>query len=408
MKEWSEKTLGEFVSLQRGYDLPTESRGEGRVPVIGSFGITGYHGIAKAKGPGVTVGRSGASAGTVVYVEEDYWPHNTCLFVKDFQGNNPRFAYYLLSTLDLASHAAGSAQPSLNRNYIASLPLLVPERPEQEDIAAVLSALDDKIELNRRMNETLEALAQAIFKDWFVDFGPVRRKFEGATDPVAILGGLIPDPAKAAAIAALFPDSFGEESLPKGWRTESIYNLASVTYGAPFASSRFNSDGRGRPLIRIRDLPNHGSNVFTDEVHKKEFIIEPGTIVVGMDGEFRARIWHGSRSLMNQRVCAFLPIEERDRAFTYFSIIPQLRAHEQSAIGTTVIHLGKKEIDTFSAIQPGRELLGAFSKVAEPMLALNVQNGVQNRTLAETRDYLLPKLMSGEVRIRDVHEAMSG
>lgn len=277
---------------------------------------------------------------------------------------------------------------------------------EQRKIASVLSALDEKIELNRRMNETLEALAQAIFKDWFVSFGPTRRKIAGATDPAAILGGLIPDPAKAEQIAALFPNSFGEDGLPDGWEETSIYDLASITYGAPFASSRFNAQRRGRPLIRIRDLPNHASDIFTDEVHKKEFVIEPGTIVVGMDGEFRARVWQGVPSLMNQRVCAFLPTERKDRAYTYFSILPQLRAHEQSAIGTTVIHLGKKEIDTFTALQPGRTLMDPFSEIAEPMLELSVSGGLENRSLAETRDYLLPKLMSGAVRVQDVEKAV--
>ena len=109
-------TLGELVTLQRGHDLPEGKRTAGPVPVMGSFGITGSHDIAKAKGPGVTVGRSGASIGVVSYTEDDYWPLNTCMYVTDFKGNDPRFVYYFLQTVNLAAHNSGSAQPSLNRN----------------------------------------------------------------------------------------------------------------------------------------------------------------------------------------------------------------------------------------------------------------------------------------------------
>ena len=105
---------------------------------MGSAGQNGCHNIAKAKGPGVVIGRSGASMGKVHYSENDYWPHNTCLYVTDFLGNSPRFAYYVLSTLDLAGFNSGSAQPSLNRNYIYGMPLRIPHRIEQDAIVGVL------------------------------------------------------------------------------------------------------------------------------------------------------------------------------------------------------------------------------------------------------------------------------
>lgn len=112
--DWDSLTLGEFVTLQRGIDLPETSRGPGKVPVLGSFGITGCHDEARVKGPGVTVGRSGASFGVVTYSAVDYWPLNTVLYVKDFHGNNERFAYYFLKTIDFKIFNSGSAQPSLN------------------------------------------------------------------------------------------------------------------------------------------------------------------------------------------------------------------------------------------------------------------------------------------------------
>jgi type I restriction enzyme, S subunit len=109
MTEWIETTLGKFVSLQRGHDLPSDTRTDGKVPVMGSFGLTGWHSEARAPGPGVTVGRSGASIGTVNYVKADYWPLNTCLFATDFHGNHPKFVYYFLTTIDFAAHNSGRA-----------------------------------------------------------------------------------------------------------------------------------------------------------------------------------------------------------------------------------------------------------------------------------------------------------
>lgn len=169
---------------------------------MGSAGQNGSHNVAKAKGPGVVVGRSGASMGRVHYSESDYWPHNTCLYVTDFQGNNPRFAYYVLGSLDLAGYNSGSAQPSLNRNYIYGMPLKIPSRVQQDSIVEVLSALDDRIALLRETNATLEAIAQALFKSWFVDFDPVHARARGEQP-----ADLSPE------VAALFPDSFEESEL---------------------------------------------------------------------------------------------------------------------------------------------------------------------------------------------------
>ena len=253
MDEWSLRTIGDLVTLQRGIDLPDHSRAIGDVPIMGSFGVTGKHDTAACRGPGVTVGRSGASAGTVCYIEADFWPLNTCLYVRDFKGNDPRFAYYYLKTVDLAGMNSGSAQPSLNRNFVHPVPARFPDPPEQRAVAAVLSALDDKIELNRRMNETLEASARALFRDWFVDFGPTRAKAEGRP------GYLAPD------LWSLFPERLGDDGMPEGWRHQSIYDFVDVVYGAPFASDRFNQEGVGRPMARIRDLPDHEAGQFTDE-----------------------------------------------------------------------------------------------------------------------------------------------
>ncbi|MGB3795825.1 MAG: restriction endonuclease subunit S [Alteraurantiacibacter sp.] len=210
-------TLGDLVALQRGHDLPASTRTTGRVPVMGSFGITGWHNAVKAKGPGVTVGRSGASIGVVSYTEDDFWPLNTCMYVTDFKGNDPRFVYYFLQTVNLASHNSGSAQPSLNRNYIYPIDIAVPGPVEQREISVLLGALDDKIELNRRMSATLEEMARALYRSWFVDFDPVHARALGQS-PAHM------DPTTAA----LFPDSFGPDGLPKGWEAGTLMEMAQL------------------------------------------------------------------------------------------------------------------------------------------------------------------------------------
>ena len=221
--EWSSSTLGEFVRLQRGHDLTASEQQPGDIPIMGSAGPNGTHSTALANGPGVVVGRSGASAGRVHFIDVDYWPHNTCLYVTDFLGNSPRFAYYLLQTLDLASFNSGSAQPSLNRNFLYSIPLKIPTRLEQDGIVALLSVLDDRIALLQETNATLEAIAQALFKSWFVDFDPVRAKMEGR----------VPE-GMDEATARLFPDSFEESELglvPRGWAIGILSDLLVLQRG---------------------------------------------------------------------------------------------------------------------------------------------------------------------------------
>jgi hypothetical protein len=171
--------FGNFISLQRGHDLPEQERIKGDVPILGSFGVTGWHNKSLAKAPGLTIGRSGASFGTATYTERDYFPLNTTLYVTDFKGNHPKFAYYFAEQFDFSSFNSGSAQPSLNRNFINPVEVRIPPLAEQKTIAHILGTLDDKIELNRKTNETLEAMAKALFKSWFVDFDPVRAKAEG-------------------------------------------------------------------------------------------------------------------------------------------------------------------------------------------------------------------------------------
>jgi len=284
--------------------------------------------------------------------------------------------------------------PDFRRKWI-----LVPPLPEQRAIAHILGTLDDKIELNRRMNETLEAMARALFKSWFVDFDPVRAKAEGR------------DPGLPQPLADLFPARLVDSELgeiPVGWSAESIYAVTDVIYGAPFSSSQFNTEQLGEPLIRIRDLANESPGVWTPEVHPKGYKVKPGDIVVGMDGEFRAYLWGGDEAWLNQRVCVFAPKASYSAAFVRNGIFAPLAHIEATETATTVIHLGKSDIDRFAVVVPNAGVLGAFNQCSQPWYDRTVAAKRESRTLATLSDTLLPKLISGELRLTDAERFLEG
>lgn len=309
---------------------------------------------------------------------------------------SPEFIFYNLSLRknEISQMAGGSAQPILNKSAFSELWLSCPPIHMQKRIVDTLGSLDDRITLLRETNATLEAIAQTLFKSWFVDFDPVRAKSEGRAPE-----GMDEE------TAALFPDSFEESELgmvPRGWRTDSIYEVAQVIYGAPFASSKFNSNKIGRGLIRIRDLKNEAPGVFTEEVHPKGYMVQSGDIVVGMDGEFRAYLWGGEPSWLNQRCCVFQPIKDISTAYIRFSIMPLLAAVEASETATTVIHLGKNDIDRFRVIVPTEAVLKAFGEIANPLYEKIVESKQMATNLASLRDTLLPRLISGQLRVGEV------
>ncbi len=308
---------------------------------------------------------------------------------------DPKFLAFLLRSPYYQQQMEGDSDGSTIKHiYITrvdKMEIAVPSLREQERLLEVLCALDDRIDLLGQTNATLEAIAQALFKSWFVGFDPVRAKAEGR-EPEGM----------DAATAALFPSEFEESELgliPRGWRVGSVYEIASVTYGAPFASRLFNTEGRGLPLVRIRDLKNEAPGVWTTETHPKGYVISPGDIVVGMDGEFRAYLWGGQPSWMNQRICCFKPLGPHGPVFVRFSIAVPLAHVEATEIATTVIHLGKGDIDRFRVIVPPIEVARAFASSADPLFAGVVSNKTKARVLGELRDTLLPRLISGKLRL---------
>ena len=305
------------------------------------------------------------------------------------------FIYWFLAQdniveyLQTIAENSTSAYPSIRPSDLEELEIFLPPLSEQRRIAEILGALDDKIELNRRTNETLEQMARALFKSWFVDFDPVRAKMDGRK------------PHLPPETWDLFPDEFVNSELgmiPRGWEVRALAEFATVVYGAAFASKRFNDSGQGLPIIRIRDLSSHNPSVFTDEEHPKGQLMQPGDIVVGMDGEFRAHIWKGPPSWLNQRVCNFQPFKGIPRQFLFEALISPLADFERSKVGTTVIHLGKTDIDSIRLARPPAEVFDVFASWTDPIIQQVATNAAESRLLVAQRDAILPKLVSGELR----------
>lgn len=267
------------------------------------------------------------------------------------------YLYWVLRTPQYrsycASRATGSAVVALSRQDFLSYPV-PPATLERKVASALLDAIEKKIELNRRRSGTLDAIARTVFRAWLA----------------------------------------GESSVEE---LSDVYRVADVVYGAPFKSALFNEDGVGRPLIRIRDLATHEPGTFTTEEHPRGYLVQPGDLVVGMDGEFRAHLWRGPEAWLNQRLCCFRPRPGIPRAFVHYSIEEPLAFFERSKTGTTVIHLGKRDIDEFRIVVPSDASMRQFASIADPIDERMVLLGEESRTLAALRDSLLSKLLSGEL-----------
>ena len=408
--EWIESTLGEFVRLQRGHDLTASEQQPGSVPIMGSAGPNGTHNEALAKGPGVVIGRSGASAGRVHFTEVDYWPHNTCLYVTDFLGNNPRFAYYLLQTLDLAAFNSGSAQPSLNRNFLYSIPLKIPRPVEQYGIVDVLKSLDDRITLLRETNATLEAIAQALFKSWFVDFDPVRAKMEGRTPE-----------GMDEATAALFPDGFETSELgevPRGWRVMPVGDAIEAVGGA---TPDTKNEAFWEPPVHCwtspKDLSGIAAPVLLDTERK---VSDQGLAKIGSGLLPSGTLLMSSRApigylalaqvplAINQGYIAMLPGGLLPPLYMYFWCRHNMDNIKGRANGSTFMEISKKAFRPIPVLVPTNDLVTAFTATTEALFARLTANEHQAQTLSTLRDTLLPRLISGQLRLPEAQAAVEG
>jgi type I restriction enzyme S subunit len=372
--EWPTVRLGEVVELKRGYDLPKSQRRTGIAPIVSSCGVSGCHAESKVEPPGVVTGRYG-TIGQVFYVLEPFWPLNTTLYVCDFKGNDPRFISYLLETVDYASCADKAAVPGVNRNHLHGLAIRLPPLDEQRAIASILGALDDKIQLNRRMTRTLEGLTHSIFGSWF---GHLRSSPRRDHRSLLYLGD----------VAAI--------TRGRSYRSVDLQEsrTALVTLGAFARGGGYRQSGlkpyTGEYLSE--QVIQHGETAvaLTDVTQAADLIGNP--VTVPSSSQFEILVASQDTGIV--RATGRLPQ-------TFIHFLMSTRAFKEHALahttGTTVLHLNPKHLLDFRFLEPPREQAALFDRVVAPALDRIRHLQQSSSRLEGIRDALLPELLSGRM-----------
>lgn len=281
-----------------------------------------------------------------------------------------RYLYYKMLSKDfyaMADAAAiGAAQRTISLTALRNMEITLPNIDIQRKIADILSNYDNLIENNQKQIKLLEEAAQRLYKEWFVDL-----HFPG------------------------YESTTITDGVPEGWSLEYINDVADVQYGYAFDGSLFNDKGNGKPIIRIRNIPDGNTKDYTTEEAKEQYIVKNGDIVVGMDGEFHINSWSGEDAYLVQRTCRIKPKNENMNGYLLYAIYEPIKFFEKTVVGATVAHLGKKHIDTIQIMTAPEKFYIPFQKLFNKrQVVLN-----QNKILTEARDRLLPKLMSGEIEV---------
>lgn len=440
MKPWRPSTWGDEVSLEYGKALRDYESARGAVRVFGSNGPIGWTDKALSKGPGVILGRKGAYRG-VQYSEGDFFVIDTAYYVVPKTDLDMRWLYYAIQYHKLGEIDDGSPIPSTTRAAVYVRELDVPPKDEQKKIAKVLAALDDKITLNRRINQTLEAMAQAIFKSWFVDFDPVKAKIaanQEGRDPLraamSAISGKSDDELDAlpreqydqlAATAALFPDEMEESELggiPKGWEALPFGSLLSHTIGGDWGSDSPNTSNDTRvAIIRGTDIPDldqaqtHRVPIrYTTRKKLASRQLQVGDIVLEVSGGSKdqptGRSLRLTSNIMHEFDC---PLEPASFCRLLRPISPEVGV----ILGLHLAHIymqgktweyqnqstGIANFQTTHFLEseriatPPEKLAERFYSLVNPVLER--RHDAQSRQLALLRDTLLPKLLSGELPV---------
>ena len=385
MSDYASRPLPAVIELQRGFDLPTQDRRPGTVPVVASTSVVGHHDQAMVVGPGVVIGRSG-SLGGGQWVDSDFWPLNTTLWVRDFRGNHARWVYYLLRSLDFSRFNAGSGVPTLNRNHLSEVLVPVPPLRDQVAIAQVLGAIDDKIAANRTQVRLIRDLLQASFtqlltpayelahpeaEGWqMVSLGEWLDVIETGSRP---RGGVARYVSGVPSIGA-----------------ESIVGLAAFDYSkTKFVPTEFfNAMKRG--VVQNRDVL-----LYKDGGRPGEF--EPHVSLLGDGYPFPTFCINEHVYRLRAR-----PPLSQEYLYCWLSSAPLLDEMRRRGTGVAIPGLNSTAVKALPLTIPPEPLLRAFTGSAEALTGLALARAQEAAVLAPLRDTLLPRLLSGELRLHHI------
>jgi type I restriction enzyme S subunit len=378
-KHWTEGHLQDLVFFQRGFDITQAQQSPGLYPVISSSGVTSYHSEFKASGPGVVIGRKG-TLGSIHFTDSDYWPHDTTLWSKDLRGNNPRFVYYYLHTFNFKRFDVGNSNPTLNRNHIHALPVLIPPVGVQYHIADILSAYDDLIENNRRRMALLEEAARQLYREWFV-----RLRFPGY-EHTRIIGG-----------------------VPEGWRREPLAALCeSIDYGYTASAD---SNEVGPKFLRITDIVSDVIDWASvpycpiKEDRLSKFRLVEGDIVIARTGATvgyakRVHKRHPEAVFASYLVRLRLKPEIDNLMVGIFVESIDYKSYVQSRVGGAAQpNANAKVLSSAEILVPPPSIQRIFHGYVESLTDQRELLQFQNQHLRAARDLLLPQLISGEIAV---------
>ncbi len=385
---WQKKKIGDLINLKRGYDLPSSDRIEGEVPIISSAGITDYHNEFKKCGEGVVTGRYG-TLGEVFYINGKYWPLNTTLYVTDFKGNDPKFIYYFLKTLKLERFNGAAAVPGLDRNVIHKVEVMFPKDFSiQRQIASILSSYDELIENNKQRIKLLEEMAEEIYKEWFV-----RMRFPGYE-------------------TARFIDE-----LPEGWKKTKIKDFGKIVTGKTPSTVREEFFGGRIPFIKTPDM--HG-NLFileTDETlteigvnSQKSQTLPKNSICVNCIGALSGSVSITTQtSQTNQQIHSIVLNSARDREYFFF-LLRSLKPYilQIGNTGATMTNVSKGKFESIEVVRPDEKVIEGFNNITSNMFEEIKTLSQKNQLLQQTRDLLLPRLISGKLSVEHLVEGDNG
>ena len=374
MSKLDECILGDLVEFQRGYDLPKSKFVEGKYPVQSSNGILGYHNEYKVEGPGITIGRSG-TVGTPHLIRENFFPHNTSLFVKEFKGNDIEYIYYLLQYLDLGNQKSGSGVPTMNRNHLHPIKIRAyRDKTYQQRTIKILSLIDKKIQINNQINQELEAMAKTLYDYWFVQFD-------------------FPDqngkPYKSSGGKMVYNPELKRE-IPEGWGVESVGNLLDkVTKAEKIENNSIEFIGE----IPVIDQSQKYIAGFTNN---ENAILQPqdGHVIFGdhtrvvkyINFDY-ARGADGTQVLISNN-------ENISNVLLYHMI-------EDFDLSNYGYARHFKFLKEKTVIVPDKEVSSKFETQANVIYEKIKNNIFENQELTQLRDWLLPMLMNGQVKVED-------
>ncbi len=393
--QWQNKTWGDIATLEYGKGLRDYRESEGQYPVFGTNGQIGWHTEPLCPHPGVIVGRKGAYRG-IHYSDQPFYVIDTAFYLIPTEGIDLKWAYYQLLTVDINSMDSGTAIPSTSRDAFYQIPVKVPPISEQRAIAEILGNLDDKIDLNRQMNATLEGIARAIFTSWFVDFDPVHAKAQGEA-PAGM----------DAATAALFPDAFVASELgpiPAGWEICPLDEIAHYQNGLAWKRYAADEDaGAYLSVIKIREMRMDGFDEKSDRTVtdiKPSCKVYDGDVLFSWSGSLLVDIWTGGDGALNQHLFK-VTSEQYPKWFYYYWTKEHLERFQRiaAAKATTMGHIRRRDLAAAMTLVPPESVLKKMDEIMAPLLEKFIHNRLESRTLAELRDTLLPKLISGELRV---------